>query len=182
MPLYYVTGVSGSGKSTVRRELKARGYKAPGVDEEGYGNWVDRTTGEVVPYPHDDKNLDFHDWYKRHEWEISLEKIMPLKEQAEREHIPIFLCGAASGDSKAWHLFDKVIALVVDADTLEHRIRTRAENDYGKTPEELALILKWHGKFNEDYHKFGAEIIDATRPLDEVVDAILRAAGVGPAQ
>ncbi|HET9898538.1 MAG TPA: hypothetical protein VFQ44_26725 [Streptosporangiaceae bacterium] len=35
MSLYYVTGLSGTGKSAVLTELRARGYLARGVDEDG---------------------------------------------------------------------------------------------------------------------------------------------------
>jgi hypothetical protein len=45
MPLCYVTGLSGTGKSAARAELRARGYRALGVDEDGYGDWISRVTG-----------------------------------------------------------------------------------------------------------------------------------------
>ena len=41
MSLIYITGISGSGKSTVLRELAKQGYEAHGVDEEGYADWID---------------------------------------------------------------------------------------------------------------------------------------------
>jgi uridine kinase len=42
MPLVYVTGISGSGKSAVLQELRQRAHKAVGVDEDGYARWLDR--------------------------------------------------------------------------------------------------------------------------------------------
>jgi len=48
MPLVYVTGLSGTGKSAVCRELKRRGYEAHDTDEEGNAVWVNRETGEVT--------------------------------------------------------------------------------------------------------------------------------------
>jgi len=174
MPLYYITGLAGAGKSTVRRELKTHGYAAPGVDEEGYGEWIDRKTGKVIPYPHHDKNLDFHDWYERHEWELSPTKIARLKRRADKEKTPIFLCGSASGEDKVWHLFDKVLALVIDEETLKHRLATRTDNQFGKTPGELAIELRLHGTYEDTMKNHGAHTIDATRPSAEVVDEILR--------
>jgi thymidylate kinase len=50
--LVYVTGLSGSGKSSVLLQLKKRGYEAHGVDEEGYADWVDRMNGQCVRFPH----------------------------------------------------------------------------------------------------------------------------------
>jgi dephospho-CoA kinase len=174
MPLYYITGLSGAGKTAVRRELKARGYQAPGVDEEGYGEWIDRKTGQVVPFPHHDKQFDFHDWYEHHEWELSPTKVVHLKRRADKEKIPIFLCGSASGEDKVWHLFDQVIALIIDEETLKHRLATRTNNQYGKTPEELAIELSLYKTYKDTMKNRGALTIDATRPLAEVVGEILQ--------
>ncbi len=43
----------------------------------------------------------------------------------------------------------------------------------GKAPEELAAILRWHADYEAAYRRFGAVIIDAARPLRDVVDEIL---------
>lgn len=45
--LVYITGVPGSGKSTVGDELRARGYAAVDVDDR-IAAWVNRDTGEVL--------------------------------------------------------------------------------------------------------------------------------------
>ena len=54
MPLVWVTGSSGVGKSTACAILKTRGGLAVDADFEGYSHWVDRTSGQIVtdpPYP-----------------------------------------------------------------------------------------------------------------------------------
>jgi hypothetical protein len=154
--------------------LQARGYRAPGVDEEGYGEWVDRRTGMIVPFPHHDKHLDFHDWYKRHEWQLSPTKIARLRRRADREEVPTFLCGSASGEAKVLHLFDRVIALIIDEDTIRYRLANRTDNQFGKTPAELSVVLRLHATFEDTMKKHGALTLDATQPLAEVVDEILR--------
>jgi hypothetical protein len=40
VPLVYVTGISGAGKSAVCHELKRRGYEAHDTDEENNAVWV----------------------------------------------------------------------------------------------------------------------------------------------
>jgi thymidylate kinase len=65
-----------------------------------------------------------------------------------------------------------VLALVADVPTLKRRIAGRA-NEFGKASEELAAILRWHADYEAAYRRFGAVIIDAARPLGEVVDEIL---------
>src|SRR6266540_3872560 len=100
MPLIYVTGISGSGKSAVLQELRRRGFKAFGVDEDAYGRWLDRRTGEEVPYPVGSPTVDPHDWYADHEWVLDVKKIAALKERVDRDGVLAFLCGVAAGDAE----------------------------------------------------------------------------------
>ena len=51
--LVWVTGSSGTGKSTVRVELARRGYASFDTDQDGITAWRDRTTGQEVDYPSD---------------------------------------------------------------------------------------------------------------------------------
>lgn len=174
MALFYVTGLSGTGKSAVLNELQARGYHARGVDEDGYADWINRAIGTPGEFPTDDQDLDFHAWYQANEWVLSAERIAALSREAARLRTPVFLCGTASGDDTVWHLFEKVLALVADVATLKQRIATRT-NKFGKAPDELAAILRWHTGYETVYRGFGAVVIDAARPLNQVVDEILAA-------
>jgi hypothetical protein len=119
-----------------------------------------------------------------HEWMLSAERIGVLSHEAARSGTPMFLCGTASGDGGVWHLFGKVLALVIDVPTLKQRVAARTDK-FGKAPEELAAILGWHAGYEVIYRGFGAVIIDAARPLDQVVDEILAesagSSGQGPA-
>ena len=175
MTLYYVTGLSGTGKSAILRELRARGCQARGVDEDGYADWVNRITGRPDAFPRDDPGFDFHAWYAAHYWVLSVRRVSVLSRAAARLAEPVFLCGSASGDDVVWQLFDKVIALVADERTIRRRLAGRPEG-FGTTPEELADVLFWHRGFEAAYRGFGATIIDATRPLTEVVAEVLAAA------
>lgn len=176
MSLVYVTGLSGSGKSAVLRELGKQGYEAHGVDEGGYADWIDQETGAVVPFPHNDPSLDAHGWYKKHRWVLSQERIGNLKKRADDESKTIFLLGTAEGEDKVWHFFDKVMTLLVDAATLRSRIESRQDNHFGKDPEEMAAILGWLESHERIYRGFGATIIDATKPLEQVVNEVVNAA------
>ena len=162
MALYYVTGLSGTGKSAVLRELRARGYHARGVDEDGYADWINRITGHPDAFPRDDPEFDFHAWYAAHYWVLSVRRVSILSRAAARLGKPVFLCGSASGDDIVWQLFDKVIALVADERTIRQRWRPpgRVRQDTGR----LADVLFWHRGFETAYRGFGATIIDATGP------------------
>ncbi len=172
MALLYVTGLSGTGKSAVLSELPARGYHARGVDEDGYADWVSLASGTPDHYLRDDPGLDFHAWQAAHTWVLSPRRISVLSRAAARLGGPVFLCGTADGDASVWHLFSKVLALVADVPTIRRRIDARPDQ-FGRAPEELAAVLGWQASYEADYRRYGAIIIDATRPLGEVVDEIL---------
>ncbi len=85
----------------------------------------------------------------------------------------IILCGSLANEDKLHDLFSKVFALYVDDETLKHRLSTRTTNDWGKQPHELAQTLEHHRKIHDKYQQRKDTIIDATKPLDKVVDDIL---------
>lgn len=112
MSLCFVTGVSGTGKSAVLRELRVRGCLTRGVDEDGYADWVSRRTGLAEVIPRDDPEFDIHAWYRAHDWVLNARRVSVLSRAAARCGRPVFLCGSALGEAGVWHLFDRVVALV----------------------------------------------------------------------
>jgi len=114
------------------------------------------------------------DWLDEQEWRLVPSKIEALAARGERELV--FLCGATANENEVWHLFSRVIYLAIDEDTLRRRLASRTSNDFGKAPNELAAILEWHKDSESNYRRFGAQVIDATLPLDQVVDEIVHAA------
>jgi hypothetical protein len=155
VPLVFVTGISGAGKSAVRLELLRRGYEALGVDEDGYGRWLDRRTGEERTYPAESKTLDPHEWYAAHDWVLDINKIAELKKRVDRDASLVFLCGVAAGDGEAWEYFDVVCALVIDEATIRARIDLREDSWFGKRQDELDQVLAWNVGYADTYRGFG---------------------------
>jgi hypothetical protein len=56
---------------------------------------------------------------------------------------------------------------------MKQRIVTRETNDFGKSSDELALMLYWHDRILERYENLGATMLDATKPVENVVDEVL---------
>ncbi len=75
-----------------------------------------------------------------------------------------------------WDLFDHMVCLVVDNETLQNRLETRTTNAFGRHPQELAAALGWNEDVESTYRCLGATIIDAKQPPAAVTDAILAAA------
>lgn len=171
MPLIYITGISGTGKTAVAAALKARGYEAYDADGEGFNSWYDRKTNKKVKVP---KGADPHtrEWQEKNIWNMSREKVEELAAKAKNK--TIFFCGVTANEREMWDLFSKVICLTADEKTLRHRLATRTSNDYGKAPHELAEIIEWHQPHQETHRKSNSILIDSTKPLNEIVEEILK--------
>ena len=172
MTLVWVTGTSGVGKSSVCALLKSRGHLAVDADWEGCNHWVDRKSGEVVVDPPDPVPAN---WLDRFAWLISRAEVEALAVSARGR--TAFLFGTVENETDVWDLFDLVVCVVVDDETLRERLSTRTTNSFGKHPEELAAALAHNPGAESAYRRRGATIIDGSRPLAEVADAILAASG-----
>ena len=171
MPLVWVTGSPGVGKSTVCSLLKSRSEFAVDADWDGFNHWVHRATGEVnadPPYPVP------AGWLERFAWKIDRSEVQRLARRALDS--TAFLCGSVENDADVWDLFDLVVCLVADNETIRERLETRTTNSFGKHPEELSAALDWNRSTELIYRRLGATIIDGTRPPSEVADAILATA------
>lgn len=169
MSLIYVTGIAGSGKSTVCTELKKRGYETQEGDD-GLSDFYDNGTGEVARRPVDVAERTI-EWRSKHTWKMSRDKLLHLKANSNGK--TAFVCGVASNEDEYLDVFDKIFALTVDIDTLKQRINDRDDHSFGKLPNEMDIILEWQQGVRDHYHKVGAQVIDATKPLNVVVDEIV---------
>ncbi|MET3849261.1 AAA family ATPase [Paenibacillus sp. OAE614] len=154
---YLIEGVSGTGKTSVCKELQRRGYHAIHGDRE-LAYQGDPETGIRT----DGITHEHHIWH--------VDKVKALV--ANQDEAVTFFCGGSRNFSKFIDLFDGVFVLDVDLDTLNRRLDERPENEWGGKPSERKLITRLH-QTKEDIPKNGI-IIDATAPIEHVVDEIIR--------
>jgi hypothetical protein len=152
---YLIDGVSGTGKTSVCRELQRRGYQAINGDTE-LAYQGDPETGLPV---------DGHT-HEHHIWDV--EKVKNLI--AGDGTAATFFCGGSRNFSRFIDLFDGVFVLEVDLDTLNARLDGRPEDEWGSREAERRLILRLH-QTREDLPQGVA--VDATVPVAQVVDEIL---------
>jgi adenylate kinase family enzyme len=168
MPLFLVTGLPGSGKSTTRAELKARGYEAYDGDEDHLAQWYNIETGEAVKFRDEMRTPEF---VQAHSRDISREVIEDLTAKARAKII--FLCADPENEAELRDLFTDIFALVVDDETLKHRLATRINNKWGKLPHEIEYSLAFKQKWYDTYKKFNYITIDSSQPIGVIVDQIL---------
>ncbi|GAC1470626.1 MAG: nucleoside kinase [Chloroflexota bacterium] len=156
---YLIEGVSGTGKTSVCRELRRRGYYAVNGDTDlayqGDPETGTPTAGQV---------------HEHHIWDVDRVKALVAD-----QHEPMaFFCGGSRNFSKFIDLFDGVFVLEVDRDTMLRRLEKRPDDEWGGKQAERDLAVRLH-QTREDVPKNGI-VIDATVPLGHVVDEILRQA------
>jgi hypothetical protein len=158
---YLVEGVSGTGKTSVCHELRRRGHDAVNGDND-LAYQGDPATGRPI-----DTALHEH-----HLWDVHR-----VQELVADQRAPVtFFCGGSRNFADFIDLFDDVFVLEVDLDTLLGRLDRRIGEEWGARPSERDLVVRLH-RTGEDVPCSGVPI-DATRPLSEVVDEVLRRAGV----
>lgn len=170
MALIYITGVAGTGKSTIRHHLQSLGYKAYDADLGGITGWRHIASGQFVIGEGMPGYLS-REWFEEYEW--SLNRIRVAEIAAEAEHETVFLCGTSANDEDIHDLLGHVMFLTIDEATLRFRLANRDTNAFGKSEDELNHVLRWLKPAEEYYRNFGAVMLDAAAPLDHVVGQIL---------
>jgi dephospho-CoA kinase len=146
-----VTGMSGTGKSSVLLELAKRGHKIVDTDSDEWSEWI-VSDGEP-------------DWIWREE------KITALL--ASHSSGMLFVAGCKSNQGKFYPQFDAVVLLSAPSEIILKRVLTRDTNNYGKNPLERQKILE-HLEFVEPLLRATATVeIDASKPLLEVADELI---------
>ncbi|MGH7776941.1 MAG: AAA family ATPase [Candidatus Dormibacterales bacterium] len=143
-----ITGISGSGKSSLIQELRRRGLAAYDADDDGLsepgpkGAWV---------------------------WRVDL--IRRLLDD-RREDLVFF---AGCSDEQAQFGFDRTVLLTAPVDVILGRLRTRTTNPYGKSPGEIEHVLDEMTWVPPLLRKSANVIIETTVPISEVADAVIAA-------
>lgn len=143
---YLVEGLSGTGKSSVYEELIRRGYTAVSTDRA---------------------------WKYYADPDTMWDEQRAVGELESPEPEVLFVCGSSRNLDRFLPYFTKIFNLRIDDDTMRRRLEERTNNDFGKEPEEVELMLELN---RSDEKPAGAIDVDATRPLDHVVDEVLRLA------
>lgn len=159
MTVAQIDGLSGTGKSTLSIELERRGYCAVDTDGE-FAYFGDPASGQPT------------DIMVRDNWIWDTRKVRAFCE--ERRGKTLFICGGALNQRECLDLFTHRFMLCIDSETMRRRLLTRTSNDFGKDPAELTQQLALNRDAGPTARSEGMITIDATRPIADVADDIIR--------
>lgn len=164
-----ITGIQGSGKTTVAAELTRKGY--PTIDSDDISHWVDENGNPLT----EKRSANPSDtWLRTHAWVWDQVKLHECLNQTLNH--PLLLCGISWDQDQYYDLFDKIVLLHLDESTVRQRLLTRDNGSvFGKQPHELHLILERLEPFQQRAKTAGAVVIDAREPRETVVRQIIRA-------
>lgn len=159
-----VTGVSGTGKSSLARFLSKRGVTTIDLDDD-LCHWRNRKTGETTGWEPGRSDA----WYAEHGWLCELPDLKAFLDSNE----DVVAVGLSSNQEEYLPWFDKVVLLYSKPETVVKRLMTRIDNDYGKHPNEQQRLLNWQPEFDRQMREKGAIAIDADQPIAEVAEQVL---------
>jgi RNase adaptor protein for sRNA GlmZ degradation len=148
MTAILITGMSGSGKSTVLAELTTRGFRTVDTD---YGEWIDESGGERL-------------------WRV--DRIDALL--AESSDGPPFVAGTVANQGRFYPRFAEIVLLSAPMPVLLDRIATRTTNPFGRTAAQRARIIADTEAIEPLLRARATVEIDTRAPLTEVVDRLAR--------
>jgi AAA domain-containing protein len=145
--------MSGTGKSTALRELGRRGFRVVDTDSPAWSEWIP-ASGSAGG-----------------EWLWREDRISELL--ASEDGHTLYVSGCMSNQGKFYDRFDAIVLLSAPAEVILDRVENRTTNDYGKGPGERGLILFHLGSVEPKLRATCTHEIDASRPLDDVVAALI---------
>ena len=149
-----LTGMSGTGKSSVIGELAALGYQA-----------IDTDDGWCEPLPDG-----------RQRWREDAIAALLDAEDAD----VVFIAGCEENQTRFHSRFDLIILLSAPAQTMIERLAARTGNPYGKARSDMDRILGDLAAVEPLLRRAADYEIRTTIPLADVVAKVLHLAGTCP--
>jgi dephospho-CoA kinase len=152
-----VTGMSGTGKSTVLAELARRGHRVVDTDYRGWSREVPLTDGP-----------GFDQLWRE-------ERIQELLDG--HSNGALFISGTVSNQGLFYPRFDAVVLLSAPVEVLLARVASRKTNDYGKTVAQRDQIERYVSTVEPLLRTSATVEIDTRQPVAQVADELERVAG-----
>jgi dephospho-CoA kinase len=152
-PRILITGMSGTGKSSVVGELRRRGFNVIDMDDSGFS---------------------YHDSSGNQLWcELPVQDALNNAGSAA-----LFISGCAENQVRFYPQLTDIILLSAPRDVILQRLGTRSNNPYGKKNSEREQVLKNLREIEPLLRRGATCEIETSVPLEQVVAKVLERAGL----
>jgi adenylate kinase family enzyme len=145
-----ITGMSGTGKSSLLHELAARGYRTVDTD---YGDYFETVGGERL-------------------WREDRIRAL-LSSEEDAPPAVLFVQGTTRNQVLFYPSFDHIVLLSAPAGVLVERLITRTTNPYGKDPAEIAETLVYQQTVEPSLRAAATLEVVTTVSVARVADIVL---------
>ena len=142
MAVILVTGMSGTGKSTLLKELGKRGFRVVDTDT---GGWIDEGAERL--------------WRE--------DRIDALIAEHEQSREPLFIAGTVRNQGRFYPRFDEIVLLSAPLAVMLERIASRDCNPFGKTAAERDRVIADTAEVEPLLRRSATIEIDTRAPLAE---------------
>lgn len=167
----FLTGIAGTGKTTVLAELQKHGYVVIDLDATGICRWKNMSTQEVAEYGPDGRDQK---WLNEHEWYCDIDILKKLL-SCIREDKDVFVAGFVDNIEDVVKEFHKVFLLTAPDKVVKERLTHRTHNHFGKKEDEQEAILSWRPELMNKIKKFTE--VDTSGTPHEATEFILSKLG-----
>jgi len=165
-----ITGISGTGKTTIAEEMKKRGFNAYSIEDDIDGLFdMYHTETKQKATGHFEQTLDNA---KNHDWICDIKMLKELIEKNSNKTTYYF--GVASNLKEIIPFFDELILLTANEECLRHRLTHRTTNDFGLTSDVQDWVFSWKDWFEDGVKDFHPIVIDTNKKLDNLVEEIAK--------
>lgn len=161
---YLITGVAGSGKSTLEKIFRKDGYVTVDVDD-GLAEWRHAKTNKLLEYKPDEA-----DWHKTAEWVVDTDKLQNFFDR--HPDSDVFVFGSFARIRTMVGRFDKIFLLEYHDSQVAHQRITARKKGYGRNQYELALVLSYIQPYQTKMKVAGAIPIDCSLPIEQAIEII----------
>ncbi|MDO8492863.1 MAG: hypothetical protein Q7S34_04445 [bacterium] len=168
-----ITGVAGTGKSTIISEIAKTGRKTIDLDHGGICQWVNKKTGKITSYAAGAEER----WIAEHRWECVIPKLVVVLNKIGKDD-DVFVGGKITSRQipEMAKIFDTIYLLKPSNSTVDSRLKNRISNkdNFAKSQKERGHIVANRKSFEDVCIKAGAIVLDNNSSPQEVVDQILK--------
>jgi broad-specificity NMP kinase len=163
-----IAGISGSGKTSILRELKGRGHETCELENvPGLVRVIGKNSGQVISH-YDGEDVGA---LSRVSWLLLEDRLVKLLDGSKGQLV-FYSCFPATNLVSLVDHFDRRFLLRAEPAVVRKRLTERS-GEFGKKPDVQDWVIGWKDSWEESMIRAGARPIDSNRSVQEIAQELL---------